>query len=277
MKKLLLVLFLSCSLACLSQVSVSGGYATTTPQTAVQPGVPGPPQIVPSDVALPGSGPPVGAPLTNTNTNDARTGGMVHAYNPVAVVEQPVVENTTEGGGSLNSGGQLPFNAGLQSFAGSATVAKGSGFSLGEIARQYRSQAHQPARAFTNDSITQLTGGRVLPQGKEMSQTEPRDVQREMAMAAAIPPMSAGSTSQQDAAASSSAQSNQIDQQKRTTSNEAANQTAATNSSADAAGAEQNADNGDRNNLPASGSELPLLALLGIAIAGGGALYRFHR
>jgi hypothetical protein len=277
MKKLFLVLFLSVSLACLSQVTVSGGYATTTPQTAVQPGVPGPPQIVPSDVALPGSGPPVGAPLTNSNTNDARTGGMVHAYNPVAVVEQPVVENTTETGGSLNSGAQLPFNTGLQSFGGSGAASQASGLSLGDIARQYRNQAHQPARTFTNDSITQLTGGQALPQGREMAQGQPRDAQREMAIAAAIPPMSTSGVSQNDAAANSSAHSNQVDQQKRTTSSEAANQTAAANSSAGAADAGENADNGDRNNLPASGSELPLLALLGIAIAGGGALYRFNR
>jgi LPXTG-motif cell wall-anchored protein len=276
MKKPFLVLFLSVSLACLSQVTVSGGYATTTPQTAMQPGVPGPPQIVPSDIALPGSGPPVGAPLTNSNTNDARTGGMVHAYNPVAVVEQPVVENTTETGAGLTSGAQLPFNTGLQSFAGSAKVGQGSGFSLGEFARQYRNQAHQPTRTFTNDSIAQLSGGQALPQGREMAQAVPRDAQREMAMAAAIPPMSASGVSQNDAAANASAQPNQIDQRKRTSS-EAANQTATANSNADAVQADQNAENSDRNNLPASGSELPLLALLGIAIAGGGALYRFRR
>src|SRR5438094_7844327 len=125
MKKLFLVLFLSVSLACLSQVTVSGGYATTTPQTAVQPGVPGPPQIVPSDVTLPGSGPPVGAPLTNTNTNDSRTGGIVQAYNPAAVIEHPVAESTAEASGSEASAPQLPFNTGLQSFAGAATTAQG--------------------------------------------------------------------------------------------------------------------------------------------------------
>ena len=263
MKKLILVLFLSVSLVCLSQTTAPTGSATT-PQTATQMAVPGPPQVVPSDVTLPGSGPPVGAALSNIN--DSRNGGIVQAYNPVAVVEHPVVENTAESGAGLTSGegAQIPFNTGLQNFAGSATVSQPSGFSLGDIARQYRNQAHPAPRTFTNDSISQLRGGQSLPQGREMSQAPQRDAQREMAMAAAIPPMSAAGLPQSD-----TAQSSQIDQKKRTSS------TAQNAGTADAAPAGQNANN--RDNLPASGSELPLLALLGIVIAGGGVLYRFRR
>jgi LPXTG-motif cell wall-anchored protein len=271
MKKLFLVLFLSVSLACLSQVTVSGGYATTSSQTATQTGVPGPPQIVPSNVALPGSGPPVGAPLTNVNTNDARTGGMVQAYNPAAVVEQPATGSSEPTNTNINSGPQTLFNTGLQSFAGSATTAQGPSSSLGDIARQYRNQAHLSTRSFNNDSIAQLSGGQSLPQGREMAQQ--RNPEQEMAMAAAIPPMSAGSA--QNDASGNAAQSGQVDQRKRTSS-AAADQTAGT-TSADTTQTAQNPENSDRNNLPASGSELPLLALLGIAVAGGGALYRFRR
>ena len=270
MKKFSLVLFLSASLACLSQTIANSG--TTTPQTAVKTAVPGPPQVVPSDVTLPGSGPPVGAPLTNTNTNDSRTGGIVQAYNPAAVIEHPVAESTAEASGSEASAPQLPFNTGLQSFAGAATTAQGPASSLGDIARQYRTQARPAARSFNNDSIAQLSGGQSLPQGREMAQL-PRNPQQEMAMAAAIPPMSAGSA--QNDASGNATQSGQIDQRKRTSS-AAADQTAGGNN-ADTARAEQNSENSDRNNLPASGSELPLLALLGIAVAGGGALYRFRR
>ena len=271
MKKLFLVLFLSVSLACLSQVTVSGGYATTSSQTATQTAV-GPPQIVPSNVALPGSGPPLGAPLTNINTNDARTGGMVQVYNPAAVIEQPATGSPEPTSININSGTQTLFNTGLQSFAGSANTVQPSNFSLGDIARQYRNQAHPAARTFTNDSISQLSGGQSIPQGREMAQVA-RNPQQEMAMAAAIPPMSAGSA--QNDASGNATQSGQIDQQKRTSS-AGADQTAGA-ASTDTTQAAENADNADRNNLPASGSELPLLALLGIAVAGGGALYRFRR
>src|SRR5436305_2938997 len=131
MKKLFFILFLSASLSCLAQIVVSNGTATTASQTDMQTVAPGLPQIVPSDVTLPGSGPPVGAPLTNTNTNDSRTGGIVQAYNPAAVIEHPVAESTAEASGSEASAPQLPFNTGLQSFAGAATTAQGPASSLG--------------------------------------------------------------------------------------------------------------------------------------------------
>jgi LPXTG-motif cell wall-anchored protein len=275
MKKLSFILFLSASLSCFAQVVVSSGTATMGSQTDMQSVAPGPPQIVPSNVALPGSGPPVGAPLTNSNTNDARTGGNVQAYNPATVYEHPV-ENPT-GSESLPAAGVaagIPFNMGLQSFSGSASTGQTSAPSLGDLARQYRKENHLSARMFTNDSITQMGPGQPVPQGKETAQAGPRDVQQEMARAAAIPPMSTGSM---QANASSSTQSNGIDQTKRTPSSDA-NQTAAANPApADNGQQAENEESGNRSNLPASGSELPLLALLGIAIAGGGALYRFRR
>lgn len=276
MKKLFLVLLLSASSGCLAQVVVSNGTATLGAPTDVQTVAPGPPQIVPSNVALPGSGPPVGAPLTNSNTNDARTGGTVQAYNPATVYEHPV-ENLS-GSESLPATGVaagIPFNMGLQSFAGSGSTGQTSSPPLGDIARQYRKENHLSARMFTNDSISQMGPGQPVPQGKETAQANPSNVQQEMAKAAAIPPMSAGSV--QASGASSSAKSNPIDQTKRTPSSEA-NQTAANPAPADNGQQAQNEENGNgKSNLPASGSELPLLALIGIAIAGGGGLYRLFR
>lgn len=282
MKKLLLVPFLLASLSCFAQVVISNGTATVGSQTDMQTVAPGPPQIVPSNVALPGSGPPVGAPLTNSNTNDARTGGVVQAYNPAAVYERPASSSSSEsitGSESLPAAGVaagIPFNMGLQSFSGSASSGQTSAPPLGDIARQYRKENHLSARMFTNDSISQMSPGQPLPQGKETAQEGPRDIQQEMAKAAAIPPMSAGSV--QASNANSSAQPNMIDQTKRTPSSEA-NQTAAANPApAENEQQAQNEESGNSRNLPASGSELPLLALLGIAIAGGGGLYRlFHR
>jgi len=275
MKKLFFILFLSASLSCLAQIVVSNGTATTASQTDMQTVAPGPPQIVPSDVTLPGSGPPVGAPLTNSNTNDSRTGGIVQAYNPAAVVEHPVATSAPESLPAAGVAAGIPFNMGLQSFSGSASSGQASSLALGDIARQYRTQNHLSARTFTNDSISQLSPGDSVPQGKEMAQAPPRTVQQEMAMAAAIPPMSAGSVQANNA--NSSAQSSPVDQRKRTASSEA-NQTAAANPApADNGQQAQNEEKGNSSDLPASGSELPLLALLGIAIAGGGALYRFRR
>src|SRR5690242_19436393 len=95
MKKLLFILFLSVSLSCFAQVVVSNGTASIGSQTDMQTVAPGPPQIVTSDVALPGSGPPVGAPLMNSNTNDARTGGVVQAYNPATVYGNAASPNSS--------------------------------------------------------------------------------------------------------------------------------------------------------------------------------------
>jgi hypothetical protein len=281
MKKLFFVLFLSISLSCFAQVVVSNGTATIGSQTDMQSVAPGPPQIVPSNVALPGSGPPVGAPLTNSNTNDARTGGVVQAYNPATVYGSAAPSNSSgsiTGPESLPAEGVaagIPFNMGLQSFAGSAATGQASAPTLGDIARQYRNENHLSARMFTNDSITQMGPGQPVPQGKETAQAGPQNVQQEMAKAAAIPPMSTGSMQANNA--SSSPQSNAIDQTKRTPSADA-NQTAAANPTpADNGQQAENEESGNRSSLPASGSELPLLALLGIAIGGGGALYRFRR
>lgn len=281
MKKLFFILFLSISLSCFAQIVVSNGTATMGPQTDMQSVAPGPPQIVPSNVALPGSGPPVGAPLTNSNTNDARTGGVVQAYNPATVYGSAAPSNSSgsiTGSESLPAegvAGGIPFNMGLQSFAGSAATGQASAPSLGDLARQYRKENHLSARIFTNDSIAQMGPGQPVPQGKETAQAGPRNVQQEMAKAAAIPPMSTGGMQANNASPSS--QSNTIDQTKRTPSTEA-NQTAAANPTpADNGQQAENEESGNRSSLPASGSELPLLALLGIAIGGGGALYRFRR
>ena len=164
MKKLFFILFLSISLSCFAQIVVSNGTATMGPQTDMQSVAPGPPQIVPSNVALPGSGPPVGAPLTNSNTNDARTGGVVQAYNPATVYGSAAPSNSSgsiTGSESLPAegvAGGIPFNMGLQSFAGSAATGQASAPTLGDIARQYRNENHLSARIFTNDSIAWTSG-----------------------------------------------------------------------------------------------------------------------
>src|SRR5437868_8588716 len=120
MKRLFFILFLSASLSCFAQTTTSNGVAAIGPQTTTETAVPGPPQVVPSDVTLPGSGPPVGAPLTNSNTNDSRTGGIVQAYNPAAVVEHPVATSAPESLPAAGLAAGIPVHTGLQCFSVSA-------------------------------------------------------------------------------------------------------------------------------------------------------------
>src|SRR5438045_2342875 len=194
MKKVFFVL-LSLSFGCFAQNAASNSATTTAPQTATQSAAPAPPLVVPSNVALPGSGPPMGAPITNGNTNDSRTGGTVQVYNPATVLEHPI---TTASGETANT-----------------------------------TPAPTAPHLRRNDSAT------------------------------------AGATQQ----------SGRVDQQKRTSSNSAsADQSAAnTGSSNDQASAPDDQSGSNSSRLPASGSELPLLALLGVAVASGGAIYRFRR
>src|SRR5881394_3962627 len=136
MKKVFFVL-LSLSLGCFAQNAASNSATTTAPQTATQSAAPAPPLVVPSNVALPGSGPPMGAPITNGNTNDSRTGGTVQVYNPATVLEHPVATASEETANTTPAApSEVPFNAGLQSFSGSAPASQASASSLGDIARQ---------------------------------------------------------------------------------------------------------------------------------------------
>ena len=79
--KVSLSLALAVSAACFGQISTTGGYATTSsaPMTPIAPIISTP------DIALPGSGPAVGAPLSNTN--DPRTSTGPSIYDPNYAIE----------------------------------------------------------------------------------------------------------------------------------------------------------------------------------------------
>jgi hypothetical protein len=160
---------LAVSLTCFGQVTTIGGYATTsgpailtTPISAADA-----PLVSTPDIALPGSGPAVGVPLSNTNTNDSRTATGPSIANPNAIT--PVVTESNanatanEAAGvtgepaTANSADQ-PFEFGIQQFGWEpASAFSNPVTSLGEIARKYRSQRHQAVRTFTNDSIARLS------------------------------------------------------------------------------------------------------------------------
>jgi len=161
--KLAFSLLLTASVACVGQVTVMGGYATTSgPATTTIPGgAANPPLVSTPDIALPGSGPAVGVPLSNTNPNDSRVSTGPSVANPNSITlpvegegsaanEAPLAPSSAAP--SANSG---PFEFGIQKF-GMETAPASNTTSLGEIARRYRSQHHQPVRTFTNDNIARL-------------------------------------------------------------------------------------------------------------------------
>src|SRR5712671_2633559 len=76
------------SVSCFAQVSTTGGYATSS-QSSMAGAVIGsdnPPLVSTPDIALPGSGSAVGAPLSSAAANDSRfsTGPSVHSANAIA-------------------------------------------------------------------------------------------------------------------------------------------------------------------------------------------------
>lgn len=165
--KFTLFFLLAVSLTCFGQVTTIGGYATTsgpaivtTPISAADA-----PLVSTPDIALPGSGPAVGVPLSNTNTNDSRTATGPSIANPNAIT--PVVTESNANATANEAAGVAgepadanaqPFEFGIQKFGWEpASAFSNPVTSLGEIARKYRSQHHEAIRTFTNDSIARLS------------------------------------------------------------------------------------------------------------------------
>lgn len=143
------------SLSCFGQVTVISGTATTVgPSAAIAPLVSTP------DIALPGSGSAVGAPLASAAANDSRFSRGPSVYNPNGA---EYVLPATSGSGVGAGPGAEPKNAaaeqfefGIQHFESGFTDAVAPPISLGQIARNYRSQPLHAIRSYTNDNIAQM-------------------------------------------------------------------------------------------------------------------------
>lgn len=285
-KNKFLFAILTFSLSCFAQNSSTAGVSTSAQPVGADGRYarsPFTPIVVPGEVTLPGSGPPVGAPIGNENSNDARTGGAVQVYNPTTVTDNGTAGAEVNNGAAISSAA-LPVNTGMQNFAGELPSEEDGAASLGEIARQYRAQSHQVARVITNEAINKMNAAQPISVA-----TPQRDMQREMAMASALPPVTAESAEsalpQNDggmagSASQNSSQASAIDQQRRSRSARArsTDQTPA-NSNAESAASqpEQNEANGTSDHLPASSSSLPLLGLVGFLVLGGGTVYLLRR
>lgn len=160
------------SLTCFAQTSTPVGASNNSGTTVVQESPSYAPTVVPSDVTLPGSGPPVGAPIGNENSNDARVGGTVEVYNPAMVIEHPVEGAATSS--NVNVSAPTPVNVGMQNFAGEIPSQDKGTMSLGEVARQFRAKAHTTAKVFTNEAVQQ---GYSSQEATETTPQPQRDVQ----------------------------------------------------------------------------------------------------
>lgn len=297
--KVSLSLLLLGSLSCFGQVVTSGGYATNGP-LIVPFSAASAPLISTPDVALPGSGPAVGVPLTG-NTNDPRSSNApsVADHNGFGPI---VPENNAEATGTNLTGSQNPettaatnsaaepFEFGIQHFeSGASGPANPAPRSLGDIARLYRGQ-HPGVKVFNNDSIAQLnragvqTGnlgaGTVASNGAGGANSVPTPQSVNALVAENRPPAlpqsdqetpsnqparQAGPTASQQrhtAAQPAAAPSQNVTTQQQSS---ASNQTAAS----------QNTSKSGK--LPQTGSMLPLYLVIGALGVGGGTLYLLRR
>lgn len=273
---------LAASITCFGQVTTIGGYATTSgPAIVTTPiSVANAPLISTPDIALPGSGPAVGVPLSNTNVNDSRVSTGPSIANPNAIVPLGA-ENNTVGLGAgepVNAeAGQPaapePFEFGIQQFGFEPAVSS-YGLSLGEIARKYRNGHQRAVRTFTNDNIARLSAiafqpgplssatrdqvawnapGQPAPAGTLIAENRPSVLPQSdrysETVAASRPVYQAGFTAGQQRHA-------------------VAYQTVADQSAPNAAETSSAASNSA--NLPQTGSHLPLFLLIGgLGVAGG--------
>ncbi|HEX4664831.1 MAG TPA: LPXTG cell wall anchor domain-containing protein [Terriglobales bacterium] len=294
-----LVSVLVLAASCFAQVSTTGGYATTS-QSSMAGAVlssDNPPLVSTPDIALPGSGPAVGAPLSSAAANDSRfsTGPSVHSAN--AIAPQVSGDNGTLAFGlpanesvqtSEPSAGAQNFEFGIQHFESGLTSANAPVSSLGQIARNYRAQHHKAARSFNNDSISQLNaaGVRTGNLGPESSNTvatatQPPAMQPASGgtlIAANQPPALPQGDQDQSAPAGQSVRPSATASQQRhkveTPAPAAAQNSAVTTQDSSAS---QNAQQKGSAKLPQTASSLPLIFLIGGLGLAGGALYLLRR
>ncbi|HVH88544.1 MAG TPA: LPXTG cell wall anchor domain-containing protein [Terriglobales bacterium] len=269
-----------------------GGTATTG---AGYPSAANAPLIATPDIALPGSGPAVGAPLSSAATNDSRGSTGPSVYNPNGGIYAGQETNTSSAaavaGGPATPPGVAaePFENGIQHFQSGLVSSGNTTLSLGQVARSLRSQHRQAARTYTNDSITQMnakgvTIGNLGAGASAVAAAAPRSTPPAAGpmqpapvgtlvaenRVPALPQSDQGSpvTRTQPAAQPSPTAGQQR--------HRAAEQTAPAPQPAPAASAPQTTaaqapSNGSK--LPQTGSSLPLLLLIGGVGLAGGLLY----
>jgi LPXTG-motif cell wall-anchored protein len=296
--KLPFAVLLIASLSCFGQVVSTGGYATTGP-VVVPFSAANAPLIATPDVALPGSGPAVGAPLGNSNSNDSRftTGPSVYNPNSIALGDNSgassattSAENQTSTNGTDNAAANnRGFEFGVQIVESSTPTANRAVPSLGEIAKEFRSQHREPTKVLNNDTVARLNAsgsgtGNLAPRGTNTlaSATQPTNVS---AQPSANEPtlMAQNQTpalpqSDQGQAAEPAQRSSTAAQQRHASEASPANQNSAlAQPSAQAQSSNPSPSSDAAPKLPQTASHLPLILLIGGLGLAGGTLYLLRR
>lgn len=274
-----------------------------------------PPQMVPANVALPGSGTPTGVP-PNLSINNAATGEYVTVYQPgVSVNGVPVTlgPGQQQAQAAANaSTAQTRFSLGIGNFVGSAAggTAPAKGASLAEVASslgskpliqnrkltnndvaamENQSQSSNGRKVITNADLQALTSGtgntpigtQSMQQNPVVASEQPLDRNDLNQVNNALARSQAGQQSGQTEVAQNRAdeysrvvqEAESGEQQNPQTQNQQARPTEPTTPPANAEQANQAPAN--REQLPASGSPLPMLALVGLIAIGTGMVYRW--
>lgn len=151
------------SSSCFAQVTIIGGAATTIgPSAAISP------LIATPEIALPGSGSAVGAPLVSAAANDSRFSRSGMVYDPNGAEHALRARNSSDVGAvprsePQNAAAAERFEFGIQHFESGPVSVGAPPVSLGKIARNYRAQRHQATRTYTDDGIAQMSSeaGRI--------------------------------------------------------------------------------------------------------------------
>jgi hypothetical protein len=302
-----LLLTLSFSLSCLGQVVSTGGYATTMGPTITPISAANAPLVATPDVALPGSGPAVGAPLGSSNSNDSRvsTGPSVYNPNGFVPVESAEVAATNANPGSqttVNSSSNAPannqvFEFGVQQVITESPSPSGSASSLGEIARDLRAHPRPATKMINNDTVARLnasgatlgnptaqdtnTVAATLPsntpvQGAAstntlMAQNQTPALPQSDQSEAVEPPQSASKPSP------TAGQQRHAPESQASTSSAAQSSASGEQNPAPAQSAANSQNSAAKTKLPQTASHLPLILLLGGLGVGGGTLYLLRR
>ena len=313
-RKLSLAVALSASFS-FAQVAVVGGTATTAgPTMATVPvSAANAPLISTPDIALPGSGSAMGAPISAAAANDSRSTSGPSVYNPNGAgfaTPEPAPSNLAAIPNAANSATSTstsatatePFENGIQHFESGLPNTSKATQSLGQVARAYRSHRPQDVKSFNNDSIAELNArgvrtGNLGPEtstevaGSQPSTQPAQPVNAGTLMAQnqapALPQSDQNQSDQNQAAPSSlSATSSATAWQQRHKTSEqtpapSAQSTGATqpqsSSAQNSPAANENTAKTQTPALPQTGSPLPLLLLLGGLGVVGGLVYWLRR
>lgn len=305
------------SLTCFAQVATTGGYATTSsPAMGTVPfNVANAPIASTPDIALPGSGPAVGAPLGNTNTNDSRVSTGASVANRNFMYSEPAVSNVTAETGipdngltaasngataasttAAQTGNVEAYNMGIQHFESGLPGKSGNSQSLAEVARQVRSSRRPATRVINNDTIAQLNARGETTGNIPISNPANENTQNATEAANAAPQTNAAAVpngtliarnqpppfSQQQSPEPPAAAASSTASQQRHTGEQAPGSAAAAAPNPDVtqdqnSAANKSAGASTNKNLPQTGSPLPLLLLIGVLGVGAGSVYLLRR